>query len=226
MTDIFKGILSPDQLRTVLELAETEAQATGRINDLPDTITTHPDDCRMCEAGEPMEHTYEPPGDGPEYPFIPLTGLVHDNSETVTDYAFMGHRSPNRGVVSPGLRDRTIDTARRFLRGYTHYQWTDVNQGNSAGWGAGQRCRFDMLVNADGTVVHLFHTEYFTRVACGVGDWCYSYATHYTVVVDSDGKPSDKVPYCDEHVREMRRNIHGLPMRLHLSEPLIIGQHD
>lgn len=154
----------------------------------------------------------------PAHQAVSLAGLVHDNSETVIDYAFMGHRRPNGGVVEPSFRDTTIRYAETF--GYTHYQWTDTNQRN------GQRTRFDMLVKADGTVVHLFHTEYFTRVACGAGDWCHSYATHYTVVVDSDGKPSDKVPYCDEHVHQMRHNLDGLPMQLLLSERLHIGQHD
>lgn len=156
----------------------------------------------------------------PEYPVVPLTGLVHDNSETVTDYAFTRHRSPGRGVVTVKARDNNLGMYDRGVLIGTVHTWYDTNQLS------GQRGRFDKVVRDDGTVVHLFHTEYFTRVACGVGDWCHSYATHYTVVVDEDGKPSDKVPYCDEHLHDLRRNLHGLPMRLHLSERLFVGQHD
>jgi hypothetical protein len=153
---------------------------------------------------------------------VEIPAHVRDNSETVTDYAFMGHRSPNRGVVSPGARDRTIDTAVRFLTGYRHYSWLDVNQGNRQGWGAGQRCRFDMVVNGDGQVVNLFHTEYWTRVACATGDWCYSYATHYALVL-KDGEPTTDgpLPYCDEHIRSLSRELD-----VRLSERLLIGQHD
>lgn len=147
---------------------------------------------------------------------------ILDNSETVTDYAFMGHRRPNGGVVEPGYRDTTIRYAKTF--GYTHYQWTDVNQGNSAGGGAGQRTRFDMLVKADGTVTHLFHTEYFTRVACATGGFCHSYASHYAVVV-KDGKPTTDgpLPYCDEHLSMIEREAERSVAR---SERLFIGQHD
>lgn len=154
----------------------------------------------------------------PEHQVVSLAGLVHDNSETVVDYAFSGHLSPSRGMVPPSYRDTTIQNADTFR--YRHYQWEAANQRS------GQRGRFDMLVKADGTVVHLFHTEFWTRVACGMGDWCYSYADHYTVITDADGKPSGAVPYCDEHVREMRRNLNGLPMQLLLSERLFIGQHN
>ena len=156
---------------------------------------------------------------------VEIPADVRDNSETVTDYAFMGHRSPNKGKVDVDYRDTHISFADLF--GYTLYSWHDVNQGNRHGWGAGQRCRFDMLVNANGRVVHLFHTEYWTRVACGRGDWCHSYATHYTVVATADGDRSDSVPYCDEHTDEMRRHVADVPaLTLHVSERLLVGQHD
>lgn len=189
---------------------------------MTDTSTTHPDDCRMCEAGEPMAHNYEPPVDGPEYPFIPLTGLVHDNSETVTDYAFMRHRSPGRGVTSVTDRDNTIALGDVYPNlGYTHHQWHDVNPD-------GQRSRFDMIVNRTGHVVYLFHTEYFTRVACRTGGWCHSYASYY-VLVTKNGEPTtdDPLPFCDEHtdtvVKAAARhdNVH-----VHKSERLFVGQHD
>lgn len=151
---------------------------------------------------------------------------VRDNSETVTDYAFMGHRSPNRGVVSPGARDRTIDMAVRFLTGYQHYTWLDVNQGDRLGRDAGHRCRFDMIVNRDGQVVNLFHTEYWTRVACYQGEWCSSYATHYVTTTGGTLPVSDPVPVCDHHIDGLRKSFADSPVTLNLSEPLLIGQHD
>lgn len=145
---------------------------------------------------------------------------VKDNSETVTDYAFSRHRSPDRGVTTPDYRDRTISYADLF--GYTLYSWHDVNQGTRIGWGAGQRCRFDMLVNKDGRVVHLFHTEYWTRVMCHRGEWCRSYAVHY--VQQHGDESTDPVPYCDEHLHHLRRSVPD--EALTLSERLWIGQHD
>lgn len=159
----------------------------------------------------------------PAHQAVSLAGLVHDNSETVIDYAFMGHRRPNGGVVEPSYRDTTIRYADTF--GYRHYQWTDVNQGNSAGWGAGQRTRFDMLVKADGTVVHLFHTEYWTRVACT--DCEYSYATRYIAVTDADGVTHPAAPFCDEHGRVVKRITEAQRgYSWTESEHLLIGQHD
>jgi hypothetical protein len=153
---------------------------------------------------------------------VEIPADVRDNSETVTDYAFMKHRSPDRGVTTPDYRDQNISLADLF--GYTLHSWHDVNQGDRNGWGAGQRCRFDMLVTDDGMVVHLFHTEYFTRVACHTGGFCHSYATHYALVV-KDGEPTtdDPLPYCDEHLRFIERED-GLTV--HRSERLLIGQHD
>lgn len=153
---------------------------------------------------------------------------VRDNSETVTDYAFMRHRSPDRGVVTPQERDNAIAVAAKYFPGYSHYQWHDVNQGNRQGWGAGQRCRFDMIVNADGQVVDLFHTEYWTRVACHTGGWCHSYAAHYALVT-MDGEPTTDgpLPYCDEHIRTIRETAERrADVTLHLSERLLVGQHD
>lgn len=155
---------------------------------------------------------------------VEIPADVRDNSQTVTDYAFMRHRCP---LPAPTWAERDRDLAYADTFGYTHYQWHDTAQGNSQGWGAGQRMRFDMLVNRAGEVVHLYVTEYWTRVACGRGDWCHSYASHYTVISNTDGDESNAVPYCDRHVDDMRRHVNDVPsLTLHLSERLFVGQHD
>ena len=155
---------------------------------------------------------------------VEIPADVRDNSETVTDYAHMGHRAPDKGVVSPHLRDDNIRVCRDYLTGYSVYTWHDVNQGDRHGRGAGHRCRFDMVTNADGQVTHLFHTEYFTRVACA--ECAYSYASVYQVIQTEDGM-SDAVPRCDEHAHRFRRAIAGeAGVILHESERLLIGQHD
>lgn len=146
---------------------------------------------------------------------IPLD--VRDNSETVTDYAFMRHLSPNKGAVGTVGRDYENRIKRESLSHmYTYYAWSDVNPD-------GQRCRFDMWVSKRGHVVNLFHTEYFTRVACATGDDCPSYASRYALVV-KDGEPTTDgpLPYCPRHLGEMH---HQENLTLHLSERLIIGQH-
>lgn len=162
------------------------------------------------------------------HPTVEIPTEVRDNSETVTDYAFSRHRSPDKGVCTPDYRDRSIDTAVRYLNGYTHYTWHDVNQGNRQGWGAGQRCRFDMITNPAGDVTSLFHTEYFTRVTC---ERCkpyraQSYASHYVVLADQDGCASESSPTCDAHLHQVRKDISGLDLTVYLSESLYIGQHD
>lgn len=182
---------------------------------MTDTLTEHPADCQYCAAGEGMAHTYEPPADA----VVEIPANVRDNSETVTDYAFMRHLSPGRGVVGPVGRDRENRVKRDYLsHRYTYYAWSDVNAN-------GQRCRFDMWVeNETGQVVNLFHTEYFTRVACHTGGWCHSYATHYALVIkDGEATTDDPLPYCDEHLRYIERED-GLTV--HRSERLLIGQHD
>jgi hypothetical protein len=142
---------------------------------------------------------------------------VRDNSETVVDYAHMGHRAPDKGVRTPLQRETDVSNAAFF--GYKVYTWRDVNPD-------GQRCAFTMIVKEDGAVRHLFHTEYFTRVACAEGDWCHSYATHYVHVAYVSGEPSDgPSPLCDEHRRRIER-AYGENVTLTLSERLIIGQHD
>lgn len=159
---------------------------------------------------------------------VEIPADVRDNSETVTDYAFSRHRSPDKGVRTPAQRDRELKDARgHTFRMYDVYTWHDVNQGNRQGWGAGQRCRFDMVVNRDsGGVIALFHTEYFTRVACAEGTWCHSYASVYQVIQTEDGM-SDAVPRCDDHAHRFRRAIAGeAGVILHESERLLIGQHD
>lgn len=155
---------------------------------------------------------------------VEIPADVKDNSETVTDYAFMRHRAQSDWPYHTAqTRDREIERVTMFPRlGLTHYQWHDVNQGDRRGDGAGQRCRFDMIVNRDGHVVNLYHTEYFTRVACATGDWCYSYADRYALIL-KDGEPTTDgpLPYCEEHLRTLDSSL-----TVHLSEPLIVGNHD
>ncbi len=148
---------------------------------------------------------------------IPLD--VRDNSETVTDYAFMRHRSPDRGVVGPDGRDRENRVKREYLSHmYTYYAWSDVNPD-------GQRCRFDMWVSKeDGQVVNLFHTEHWTRVVCCTHDAYY--ADYYASVSDEDGCTTIAAPYCDECLHHLRRSAKDTGMTLNLSERLLIGQHD
>lgn len=147
---------------------------------------------------------------------IEIPADVRDNSETVTDYAFMRYRAPGRGVRTPDERDRSIRVAREFLCGYQHYTWNDTNPG-------GQRCRFDMVTDSDGQVTDLLHTEYFTRVGCA--ECPYSYASVYQVIQTEDGM-SAAVPRCDHHADRFRRAIAGESVILHESERLLIGQHD
>lgn len=145
-------------------------------------------------------------------PTVEIPADVKDNNTRTVRVQWRSVRDEN-----PGELESAYKWAPTF--GYTVYRWDDTDKD-------GKRVTLSRFVNRDEQTVYLFATYYFTRVACGRGDWCYSYATYYTVVVDADGKASDTVPYCDEHVHQMRRNIADLPLNLHLSEPLIIGQHD
>lgn len=148
---------------------------------------------------------------------VEIPAEVRDNSETVTDYAFMRHRAYGTLLYHTiDRRDQEIGRVDMFPQlSLTHYQWHDVNPN-------GQRCRFDKIVDANGHVVNLFHTEYWTRVACHTGDFCYSYATHYALVL-KDGEPTTDgpLPYCDEHLRSLSRELTVVT-----SERLLIGQHD
>jgi hypothetical protein len=180
---------------------------------------THPADCQYCAAGEPSEHTYEPPTDTVEIP-----ADVRDNSETVTDYAFMRHLSTHLKPPTPASRDKDLELADLF--GYTHYQWHGTAQGTRDGWGAGQRYRVDLVVNRDGEVVNHFLTMYWTRVACYLGDWCGSYAAHYATTTGGTLPVSDPVPVCDHHIEGLRKSFADSPVTVHLSERLFIGQHD
>jgi hypothetical protein len=148
---------------------------------------------------------------------IPLS--VRDNSEAVTDYAFMRHMSPGRGIVDPVTRDQQLRIYREYIsHAYTRFAWSGTNPD-------GQRCRFDMVVSNDnGAVVALFHTEYFTRVAC-LSD-CAGYAQAYASVTDQDGVTTVASPYCGECLHHLRRSADDSGMTLNLSEPLLIGQHD
>jgi len=147
---------------------------------------------------------------------IEIPADVRDNSETVTDYAFMGHRARDRGVRSPAARDDALEWA-SFFR-YAVHTWQTVNPRS------GQRCRFDMLTKHDGTMVHLFHTEYFTRVACLTHDA--SYASRYVSIVDQDGVATVTSPYCGMCVAHLHRSAQDSGMTVRQSEPLYTGQHD
>lgn len=147
---------------------------------------------------------------------IPIPLDVRDNSEKITDYAFMGHRSPGCGIVLNYERDRVITTAQRYLTGYTHYQWHGVNPD-------GQRCRFDVIINPDGVTSHLFHTEYFTRVPCATHGAYYARA--YVSITDENGLTTVPQPCCGECVHMQRRSAKESGMTLNLSETLLIGQH-
>jgi hypothetical protein len=144
---------------------------------------------------------------------------VRDNSETVTDYAFMRHRSPDGGRLTPADRDRHITWYKNGVLMGNVYSWHDVNPN-------GQRCRFDMIVNGKQQVTALMHTEYFTRVACYQGEWCPSYAAHYVATTGGTLPLTDPVPVCDHHIDRLRKSFADSPVTLHLSERLLIGQHD
>lgn len=143
---------------------------------------------------------------------------VIDNSEKVTDYAFMRHRSPGRGAIDAHYRDNTIAWRNAFK--YSWFTWTDENP-------SGQRCRFDMLVRADGTVAYLFHTEYFTRVPCAKCE--YHYAVRYVKQISDDWE-TDPAPLCEDDLTRLERvarhdNANGHNIRLAMSERLLVGQH-
>lgn len=146
---------------------------------------------------------------------VEIPADVRDNSETVTDYAFMRHRSPDKGVRTPDERDRAIDWSDRH--GYVHMHSYDVNPG-------GQRCRFDVLYNVHGVVVNFFHTQYFTRVTCITDDA--SYASRYASVIDQDGMATVASPYCGFCLVHLHRSAEETGMTVRESEPLYIGQHD
>jgi hypothetical protein len=147
---------------------------------------------------------------------VEIPADVRDNSETVTDYAYMGHRAPDKGVRTPLHREMEVGLASTFR--YRVYTWRDVNPD-------GQRCAFTMMVKADGTVTHLFHTEYFTRVACYQGEWCSSYASHYVTTTGGMLPTTDPVPVCDHHIDGLRKSFRDSPVTINLSERLRIGQH-
>lgn len=154
---------------------------------------------------------------------IEIPADVRDNSETVTDYAFMRDRAQsNYPYHTVKARDGEIKRVDLFphLR-FTHYTWTDTNPDE-------QRCRFDMIVDPDGMVVNLFHTEYFTRVACAECE--YSYASVYQLITtgetDDEGVSNLAVPRCDHHADRFRRACFGVPgVVLYESERLRIGQY-
>lgn len=152
---------------------------------------------------------------------VTIPADVKDNSETTTDYAFMRDRAlsdyPYHTIET---RDREIERVTLFPHlGMAHYRWDDVTP-------EGQRCRFDMVTNADGAVMNLFHTLYWTRAACYQGDWCGSYAAHYVTTSGGTFPTTDPVPVCERHIDDLRRSFEGSPVTLHESERLRIGQHD
>lgn len=145
---------------------------------------------------------------------VEIPADVRDNSETVTDYAFMRHRSPDKGVRTTSQREGTITYADSF--GYAWYSWRDVNPDD-------QRCRFDMIVNDDGDTINLFHTEYFTRVPCVTHEA--SYAFHYASVSDEDGCTTIPAAYCDACMIHLHQSAEDTGMTVNVSERLHIGQH-
>lgn len=153
---------------------------------------------------------------GPDaLPAVKIPAEVRDNSETVKDYAFRRDISPHQWPHTLDARDKALMGA--WLHKYTVYSWNDVNPDR-------QRCRFDVLVNRDGVAVHLFHTEYYTRVACM--DCEYSYAQHYLQVTDADGVTHPAAPFCGTHADVVRKiTARQAGYSLAESEPLRIGQH-
>lgn len=127
-----------------------------------------------------------------------------------------------------GTRDAKpdeIESGRRYLAtfGYALYEWEDVDKN-------GTRVTLHRFVNREGHTVDLFATYYFTRVACGRGEWCASYATNYAVITE-DGQASDPEPLCDTHLgmeyrRAARAEREEIKIDITVSEPLRIGQHD
>jgi hypothetical protein len=109
-----------------------------------------------------------------------------------------------------------VESGRRYLNtfGYTLYEWDDVDRD-------GTRVTLHRFVNREGRTVDLYATYYFTRVACHTGDWCYSYASHYILLL-KDGEPTTDgpLPYCEDHQR-----FHP-SLTVRRSERLVIGQHD
>lgn len=150
---------------------------------------------------------------------VPIPASIKDNSETVIDYAFTRHLSPDKGVVSPHLRDDNLRVYRDHLAtNYTTYSWRDVNPD-------GQKCRFDMVIrNITGDVVSLMHTEYWTRVKCAHCEP--RYAVHYVQYMRNGEQAGDPLPLCSEHLEfEQRASRTTGEFALLLSEPLLIGQH-
>ncbi len=145
---------------------------------------------------------------------IEIPADVRDNSETVTDYAFMGHLAPGKGVVSPLDRETDVNNAAFF--GYKVYTWRDINPD-------GQRCAFTLIATWGGAVRHLFHTEYFTRVPCITHDT--HYARAYASITDYDGVTTIASPYCDECLSSLRRSAKAADMVFNESERLLTGQH-
>lgn len=151
---------------------------------------------------------------------VEIPADVKDNSETVTDYAFMRHRAlPDWPYHTVATRDREIMRVTVFPGlDLTHYSWLDVNPND-------QRCRFDMIVNRHGQVVNLFHTEYWTRVKCT--DCKYHYAASFLQVTDWDGNTHPAAPYCEYHGGVVKKINASLPgYKIAESERLLIGQHD
>jgi hypothetical protein len=150
---------------------------------------------------------------------VEIPADVRDNSETVTDYAFMRDRAQS-GYPYHTIETRDQELSRMGMFPHLRlvwYTWDDVNPD-------GQRCRFDMIVDRHGEVVNLYHTEYWTRAACA--ECAHSYASVYQVVETADGT-SEAVARCDEHAHYFRRACAGTAgLVLRESERLRVGQHD
>lgn len=150
---------------------------------------------------------------------VEIPADVKDNSETVTDYAFRRDLSPH---TWPHTIDERVDSIRwSDDHGYVRYWWHDVSPD-------GQRCRFDWLLNVQGGTAHLFHTEYYTRVACAHCDS--SYAERFIREAGPDAEIALE-PVCGFHLGMRRKTVEnkvacGHRVQLIESEPLRIGQHD
>lgn len=150
---------------------------------------------------------------------VEIPADVKNNSETATDYAFMRHRGPDRGVISTHFRDSNLKAFRTWLSAnYAVFTWQDVNPN-------GQDCRFDMVIRKlTGDVVSLTHTEYWTRVKCAHCEP--RYAVRYVQYMRDGWRAGDPLPLCGEHLEfEQRASRSSGDFTLLLSEPLLIGQH-
>lgn len=158
--------------------------------------------------------------DGVKVRRMHLTSAVVDNVARVVNYSSARSAPTGGDVVSDHLRDSVLKTMGGTLgRPYDVFTWDDTGPD-------GRRCRFDMVVHrALGEVAFLFHTEFFTRVACATHEE--RYAEWYVSVTDPESGVTTVVqPCCDECVGHLRESAVMAGMVLNLSGRLHTGQHD